>query len=369
MTGHNGDHVLVYRLGSLGDAIVALPALRVLRGLLPEAKITLLCNEPNNAKGISMRDVLDGTGVYDEVVEFSLSPSRLVSSLLRLRKRLAAERFTRVFYLAAARDLRKSARDYLFFLCAGYPRMQGLPLRRPDIRCSLEGGASGLYEAEAQRLVRRIRPELKMDLDKDEWWDLRLSCQERAEATTLLKHQGIGRKYIAACAGTRVDTKDWGEVNWLELLERLSLHGLGLDLVMLGSEEEREQANRCLSRWSGGSANLCGVASPRVAASVIEGAVLYIGHDSGPMHLAAAVGTPCVAIFSARNLPGQWFPRGRFNEILYHKTPCFGCQLELCSKHQKKCILSISVDEVVGAVRRCLDRTAHNDVKACKRME
>jgi ADP-heptose:LPS heptosyltransferase len=68
------------------------------------------------------------------------------------------------------------------------------------------------------------------------------------------------------------------------------------------------------------------------------------------MHLAAAVGTPCVAIFSARNFPRQWFPRGNFNKIIYHGTDCAGCLLELCIEEKKKCILSITVDEVQSAV-------------------
>ena len=45
----------------------------------------------------------------------------------------------------------------------------------------------------------------------------------------------------------------------------------------------------------------------------------------GPMHLAAAVGTPCVAIFAARNIPRQWFPYGAHHRILYHRVECAGC--------------------------------------------
>jgi ADP-heptose:LPS heptosyltransferase len=74
------------------------------------------------------------------------------------------------------------------------------------------------------------------------------------------------------------------------------------------------------------------------------------------MHLAASVGTVCVSIFSARNRPGIWFPFGNAHEVIYHKTDCFGCNLEVCTIEKKKCILSISVDEVVAAARRARDR-------------
>jgi ADP-heptose:LPS heptosyltransferase len=78
------------------------------------------------------------------------------------------------------------------------------------------------------------------------------------------------------------------------------------------------------------------------------------------MHLAGAVGTPCVAIFSARSLPGQWFPRGARNTMIYHQTECFGCGLEVCVQHSKKCLLSITVDEVMQAVGKHLSRHAEN---------
>jgi ADP-heptose:LPS heptosyltransferase len=75
------------------------------------------------------------------------------------------------------------------------------------------------------------------------------------------------------------------------------------------------------------------------------------------MHLAACVGVPCVAVFSARNIPRQWLPRGNFNEILYHRTDCAGCGLEVCTAQKKKCLSAISVDEVACAVRCVLETT------------
>ena len=71
------------------------------------------------------------------------------------------------------------------------------------------------------------------------------------------------------------------------------------------------------------------------------------------MHLAAAVGTPCVAIFAARNIPRVWFPYGEQHRVVYHEVDCMGCGLETCIVEGKKCILSITVAEVMVAVERC----------------
>jgi heptosyltransferase III len=59
-----------------------------------------------------------------------------------------------------------------------------------------------------------------------------------------------------------------------------------------------------------------------------------------------------VAIFAAHYPPGEWFPRGgaQSNVIHYHKTECFGCQLVECVEERKRCILSITVDQVFQSI-------------------
>ena len=140
------------------------------------------------------------------------------------------------------------------------------------------------------------------------------------------------------------------------MMARLSAAYPRLPLVMFGSEDERERSGRLLAAWKGSKANLCGVTFPRVSAAVLRSAAVMVCHDSGPMHLAATMGVPCVAIFSARNPPGVWYPRGDGHSILYHRTPCWGCKLTLCVEEKKACILSITVEEVLTAIRKQLER-------------
>jgi ADP-heptose:LPS heptosyltransferase len=73
------------------------------------------------------------------------------------------------------------------------------------------------------------------------------------------------------------------------------------------------------------------------------------------MHLAAAVQTPCVAIFSARNKPRVWFPYGKQHRVLYHKVDCWGCNLETCIIERKKCLTFITIDQVLVQVHALLD--------------
>jgi ADP-heptose:LPS heptosyltransferase len=100
--------------------------------------------------------------------------------------------------------------------------------------------------------------------------------------------------------------------------------------------------------------NLCGKLTPRESAAAFARAELFVGHDSGPMHLSACVGTPVVAIFAARNIPRQWFPFGDRHRVVYHRVECWGCGLETCIEQRKKCLMSITVEEVMDEVRGVL---------------
>ena len=81
--------------------------------------------------------------------------------------------------------------------------------------------------------------------------------------------------------------------------------------------EERDRSEEVARGWAGPVLNYCGRATPRVSAALIKRTEMMLCHDSGPMHLAASVGTRCVAVFSKHNHPGQWFPFGSGHKILY----------------------------------------------------
>ena len=132
-------------------------------------------------------------------------------------------------------------------------------------------------------------------------------------------------------------------------------------LAITGVKSESEASEFAAEGWreSAGAEsvvlNLCGKLTPRESAAVFARARAFLGHDSGPMHLADAAGTPVVAVFSARNPPRRWFPHGRNHRVIYHKVNCFGCGMQECTVEQMKCVRSISVDEVFEAVSGLLD--------------
>jgi heptosyltransferase-3 len=346
--GFDPERVLVYRLGSLGDTLLALPAFHLIRHRFPRAKVTLLTHVPTGTKAAALVSILEHTELYHDVISYPLR-LRSFGQLRVLWNEIALRRFDVAIHLAEDRGRRKSLRDYLFFRACGISRVFGLPWHNHYPPARLPDGWS---EWEAKRLVRRLASLGSVNLKEERWWDLRLTANEHRAADELLAT--LQSPFIAASLGTKVEVNHWTETNWCSLLELVHKRWPGLGLVMLGARDEFASCERCLRGWFAPKLNLCGLVPPRVSAAILRQACLFLGHDSGPLHLAATVGTPCVGIFSARNRPGQWFPRGKQSVVIYHRTPCFGCGLEICSEHKKKCILSITVEEVLGAVENQL---------------
>jgi heptosyltransferase III len=183
---------------------------------------------------------------------------------------------------------------------------------------------------------------------------LKLTNDELSAGNTFLKHLPNAEINICLSPGTKMQSKDWGRDNWKILLGDLAFTYPLANIIVLGALEEALLADDLLNGIANTKLNLCGKTSPRESAVVLQSASIFIGQDSGPMHLAAAVGIPCVAIFSSRNLPSQWYPRGKDNKVIYHQVDCAGCDLEICIEEKKKCILSITKHEVMNAVKSIL---------------
>lgn len=348
--------VLIYRLGSLGDTVVALPSLNLVARAFPNAERRMLTNAPVHAKAAPAAAVLDGTGLVDGYFRYRVGTRSLVA-LASLWWQLVRWRPELVVYLAAFRGAAAAERDARFFRLCGIFRQVGVPLTEEmqQNRCMEDGE----LEPEAERLARNLAELGDGRLDDEASWDLRLGAAEMAKAREVLL-AAAGMPVIAVSVGTKVQSKDWGAKNWRALLEGIAWEFAGHALALCGAGEEFGASEAAAEGWrcaSGGPVvNLCGRLTPRESAAVLAQAQVFLGHDSGPMHLAAAVQTPCVAIFAARNKPRVWFPYGKRHRVVYHAVECWGCGLETCVVEKKRCITSITVAEVMKEVRAVLGR-------------
>jgi ADP-heptose:LPS heptosyltransferase len=353
--------VLIYRLGSLGDTLVALPALHLVARAFPNAERRMLTNVPVNVKAPPAAAILEGSGLVQGYFRYAVG-TRSVRELAGLWWQLRRWRPDVLIYLGAARGMESAARDAKFFRLCGIRRQIGVPMTE-EMQQNRWVEAEQALEPEGARLARNIAELGDATLDSPAAWDLRLTEAEHRRAAEAMA--GVGeRPVIAVSVGTKVQSKDWGKENWRALLRRLGAMYPEYALVLNGAPEEFEASEFAAEGWreasrvgtveSGPNVNICGRLTPRESAAAFARARLFVGHDSGPMHLAAVVQTPCVAIFAARNKPRVWFPYGRQHRVVYHQVPCWGCGLETCVVERKRCLTSITVDEVVAEVRAVL---------------
>ena len=347
----NVNRVLIYRLGSLGDTVVALPALHLVARTFPNARRLMLTNFPVHAKAPAASAIIGESGLVHGYISYPIGTRNLLE-LTRLWQSIRRFRPEILIYLVKPRGDRVVNRDVRFFKLCGIKRITGLPIR--ELAEPLYLPDSDMWEHESERLLRTIRELGESDIEDLKNWDLRLTDTEQNKARQLLSPIS-GRPFIACGPGTKMQAKDWGKENWRQLLTRLGAVLPGHALLLVGAKEDSSVSDYSAVGWQGPVLNLCGQVTPRETAAVMMGAELFLGPDSGPMHLAAAQGVPCIIAFASRDRRGYWFPVGKHHQVVYHTMDCSLCRLEICIRQKKKCLTSISVDEMLQAALQAME--------------
>jgi len=311
------DNIVIFRLGSLGDTIVSLPCWQAILATFPDAHRTLLTNMSVSAKAAGVPAVLGDAGFIDDYIEYPIG-LRSIEPVWTLFRRLRATRAKTLIYLAEPRGALSVYRDWLFFRLCGFTRIIGAPLRA-DIRENRCDPLTGLLEQECLRLARQMAELGVPDLAAPSSWDLRLKPGEIAagEGTVAtLAH----RPFLAINMGGKDIEKDWGEANWAALMAQLGSALPGIGLLTVGAPSDSPRALALQAGWPGPSVDACGKLSVRECAAALAKASLFIGHDSGPLHLAASRSVPCIGLFGDFNAPNKWHPYGERHLIIHRMS-------------------------------------------------
>jgi lipopolysaccharide heptosyltransferase II len=345
--------VLVMRLDNIGDVVMLSPALRSLRETLPNARVTLLTS-PAGARVSPMLPWIDETRVVEAVWQdasdrMPLDPEREQRFIAALR----ADQYDAALIFTSFSQSPHAA-AYACYLA-------GIPVRIGE---SKEFGGSVLTHAvrpnpealhQAERNLRLLEHAGIESSNRE--LELRVPVEAASNAEELLAAHGAtaGERFVAvapgaSCAARRYDKRRFANVVSM-LSERFSV-------VLLGSERERALTHRIRAESRGAPINLGGRTTLTELAAVIDRASVLIANDSGPMHIADALDTPTVVLFSGTELESQWAPRRARTTILRQPTHCSPCYAFECP-FDMQC-LDIAPEAVVEAALRILgepDRT------------
>ncbi len=333
--------VCIIKPSALGDVINALPALGVLRARWPGATIAWVVNH-------SFRGLLDGNPAIDEVIAYDRAGTRFsLGGLTRFARFLAGLR-SREFDLAI--DLQGLLRSGLMTGATGAPVRVGLAdFREGSTRFYTHRIPPPPPESHAVDRLLRVAGAFGADV-ADARHVLPLGEPDRRWARSVLA--GVARPRLVLNLGARWVTKRWPPEHFAEVARRADRER-GAGLVAIGAPEDAPSVAALVATLAPLPVlDLCGRTSlPQLAALAAEADVV-LSNDTGPLHLAAAVGARVVGVYTCTSprLNGPYGPRARAVET---GVWCKASYVKTCDRLE--CMAELTPDRVWTAVLAQLD--------------
>jgi len=334
--------ILLVKLSSLGDVIHALPTLEALRALYPQGQITWLVEAVN-------APLLAGHPALDEVwpmPRLRLGGNRFwgdMGQLLRVARRLREEPFDLVI------DLQGLLKSAMWVALAKSPRKLGYDRTRELSYLALTERLPPYDQDEhAVRRYLNVARRLGAPAGPPRF---RLGFPEPKDLSRLVPLEA-GRPLVILHPGARWASKLWPAGHWARLAGWLAQE-LGFQVAITGSPGDRDLVAEMVSRTDAPLVNLAGRTTLAELAALLKNARLAVTTDTGPMHLAAALGTPVAALFGP-TAPWRTGPFGEGHEVLRLELPCSPCFRRQCP--EPRCLIDLPVAAVQEAVEKILVR-------------
>jgi lipopolysaccharide heptosyltransferase II len=180
----------------------------------------------------------------------------------------------------------------------------------------------------------------------------RIPQTDYEEVDRLLSRSGVtpGTSWVAMNVSARWPTKRWPAASFAEVADRLRQEGCGA-VVMIGGPEERADVAVVSGMMKAPAIDLAGTTTVGLLPALLSRASLLISNDSGPMHIAAAIGTPVLALFGPTSA-ARTGPYGVGHQVLTGKVPCSPCFSRTCHNTLSlECLKMVSPEQVLAAAR------------------
>ena len=334
--------IVVIKLDHLGDVILSIPALANLRERFPGAHIAIVVNP-------SSEPIARAIPYVDEVICYDARFFNRSGGGKRLNLasgiRFAREMRRRGFDLIV--DLRGSFALLVFALTSSsrYRIDRGTYLvhRRT-------GRILPISEHEAEinldMLARAGVPRRSIEMS------LKLEDADLNSADSLLSIGDLRTPVVVIHPGAPASLKRWSAERYAQLAGEL-LRECNAGIVLVGRKEERQITSSIASAINHRVTDISGRTTLGQLCAILQKADLFIGNDSGPMHIAAACGTKVIGLFGPTS-PQRFGPYGDNCVALRIESDCPPCMREECKTPDYRCVDSISVDDVMEIVRQML---------------
>lgn len=346
-------NILIVKLSAIGDVIHTLPALNAIRKHYPDAHIAWLVEE-------DAASIVDGHEALDRIIVSkrkrwirSLRSASFLSTIKEIYNFIKVLRDT--YYdmildfqallksgilIALARSRRKIGfgkglehMEYSYFF---------LNERIPAVNMEIHALSRGMMLIEALGI-----PSNEIE------YKLPVSNNDRKRVDGLIMQYGMkgARLLIAVNPIAKWETKLWQNEKFARLADAI-IDEYDAEIIFTGGTEDRSMIQNIMSAMKGRALNLAGHTTLKMLAAVYEKTALVISTDTGPMHLAAAVGTPVVALFGP-TAPWRTGPYGSGHKVVRVDSECSPCYKRGCETID--CMHQITVDQVMVEVRSVVE--------------
>ncbi len=332
---------LIILMGSLGDVARGLCLVSHIKAHLPESRITWLV-EPKCADLVGLHPQID------HVIEFKRK--RSMAAMWDLYQKLQKEHFDITL------DLQRHLKSGFFSLLSGAKRRIGFHRKNAkELNWLFNNESIPYYHENLPKLDHYLKFTEYLGLPEPDSLDFGLNSLEinRLVPPAVVE---IQNSFLAVVMGSSWESKDWSFEGHCNLVQHI-IKSQNRHVVLLGGSDQWTVAEKLIEKAdSPNIINLTGNSLIEMTA-VLKAAAAAVGPDSGPGHLAAAVGTPYVTLFGPTPA-SRHVPYGCEHLIVQSDLECAPCYQKQCPERNNRCMRNIKVDDVAQKISMALGDTA-----------
>jgi heptosyltransferase-1 len=327
--------ILLIRLRRIGDIIMTTPAISALRKAFPKAFMAYIVEKP-------FRSLVEGNPDLDKIIV--LSEEKTIKESLALIKQIRKEKYDLVL------DFHSGPRASLitFFSKAKIKLGYRIKYRHFMYDLALPRSKEDGYFHSVQNHLNLVQA---LGVKVNSLCPLSLPKAQKEEHQKIKKIIKENRldssKVIALHISAGNEFRDWGTENLIRLINLLTPHE-GIKIVLIGEKKDKPTEEEILTRAIHPPLSLVGELNLRELGELISQSCLFVGSDSGPMHIAASTSTPIVAYFGP-TLSAHFAPWMAKASIIEKDFDCRPCKQKRCHYKDFRCLQSIKPEEVYEA--------------------
>lgn len=340
--------ILMVRLDKIGDVLLSTPAIKAVRDAYPDSHIAFMVQP-------YAKDIVEGNPYLNEVICYNKKEGLFgnLGFIMKLRRKS--------FDLAII--LHPTVRTHIVTLLAGIALRVGYDKKMGFLLTNKIPHSKELGEKHEIDYTLDILKNIGI-APKDRSLYMPLKSESEKRIKDIFNRNNIKETdmVISVNPGASSASKRWSAERFARVSDSI-IERYGARIIVLAGTADKFFGDRTASLIRKGCINLSGNTSVADLASALKRSCLFISNDSGPVHIACALGTPVVAIFgrSDKGLsPKRWGPSGKDDVVLHKHIGCDTCLAHNCNIGFK-CLEAITVGDVLAAVDKILSRSTKGE--------